>query len=66
MKSLRAQMMDVKEVMIYLGRSAPYCYRLIRKLNAELEAKGYLTESGRISRRYLTERYYTEKSSKTS
>jgi hypothetical protein len=33
-------------------------YAIIKKLNDELEAKGYLTYPGRVSRKYFNERFY--------
>ena len=46
---------DVKEM---LGVSLSYAYKLIRRLNAELEADGLVTIKGRISRKYLMKRMY--------
>ena len=44
---------DIQEM---LGVSLSYAYKLIRKLNAELEAEGLVTIKGRISIKYLMER----------
>lgn len=33
--------------------SVPTAYKVIRKLNDELNAQGYLTISGKINRRYF-------------
>ena len=55
--NIRETLMDVKEVMTCLGRSQSYSYKIIRQLNKELEKQGYLTEDGRIPRKYLYERY---------
>ena len=33
-----------------LNVSKPYAYKLIRQLNEELRAKGYITISGRVNR----------------
>lgn len=41
-----------------LGVSIPYAYKLIRELNAELKAKGYMTVSGRVSRQFYEEKFY--------
>ena len=38
--------------------STGQAYKIIHRLNAELEEKGYLTFSGRVPRRYLAERCY--------
>ena len=39
-----------------LGVSKSYAYKIVQKLNAELKAKGYLTISGRINRKYFMEK----------
>ncbi|MCD7740687.1 MAG: hypothetical protein LUI06_00510 [Ruminococcus sp.] len=44
---------DVAEI---LGVSNSYAYKIVRKLNAELAAKGYLTVAGRVNRKYFVER----------
>ena len=33
-------------------------YKIIKNLNKELEAKGYLTYPGKVSRKYFNERFY--------
>ena len=38
--------------------SKPYAYRLIRKLNDELSAKGYITITGKVNRKYFLEKCY--------
>lgn len=43
------------------GMSEAYAYKLIRKLNEELESKGYITLKGRVSRDYFEERLYGAK-----
>ena len=48
----------VDEVAKELDVSKPYAYKIIRQLNAELAAKGFLTFSGRVPRKYLAERCY--------
>ena len=50
--------MRADEVAKELEVSASYAYKLIRMLNEELEAKGFITVSGRVSRQYLHERLY--------
>lgn len=50
--------MTVEEVMESLNVSKPYAYKLIRNLNEELKRKGFITKSGRVSRKYFTERFY--------
>lgn len=41
-----------------LGVSKPFAYKLIRQLNEELEKNGFMTISGRVSRRYYEEKFY--------
>ena len=49
----KAMMEEVAEM---LDVSKSYAYKIVQKLNAELKAKGYLTISGRVSRRYFMEK----------
>lgn len=46
------------EVAMELAVSKPYAYKLIRRLNDELKAKGFVTIAGRINRQYFNERLY--------
>ena len=46
--------MRVEEVAAELGVSASYAYKVIRRLNDELKAKGFVT----INRQYFNERVY--------
>ena len=46
------------EVAQELNVSKPYAYKLIRKLNEELKAKGFITIEGRVNRKYFYERLY--------
>lgn len=39
-----------------LNRSENYCYKLIRKLNKELEEQGYITIRARVPKRYFERR----------
>ena len=50
--------MRVDDVAKELGVSVSYAYKLIRMLNEELEAKGFMTVAGRVSRQYFHERLY--------
>lgn len=45
---------DIADILGY-GRAK--AYKIIRELNAELEAKGYLIRPGKISRKYFDERF---------
>ena len=48
--------MRVEEVAQELGVSKSFAYKIVQKLNAELQEKGYLTISGRVSRQYFEEK----------
>ena len=47
-----------EEVAAELDVSKPYAYKLIRQLNEELKAKGFLTIAGRVNRKNFIERFY--------
>ena len=51
-----------EEVAQELSVSKPYAYKLIRKLNEELKAKGFITISGRVNRQYFYEALRSRKS----
>lgn len=53
---MSSQMMDAAEIAQIMDCSTRYGYDMIRKLNEELEGKGYLTRRGRIPRKYFYER----------
>ena len=48
--------MRVEDVARELDVSKSYAYEIVQKLNKELEAKGYITISGRVNRQYFLER----------
>lgn len=48
----------VREVMQLCEVSESRAYRIMQKLNKELEAQGFVTTAGRVSRKYLMERLY--------
>lgn len=48
---------DVKEI---LGISASKAYAIIRQLNNELKAKGYIVIAGRVPKKYFVEKYYCD------
>ena len=47
-----------KDVVEELGVSTSYVYKLLRELNAERAADGFVTIKGRVSRQYFDERIY--------
>ena len=54
----RKTFLRADEVAEELGVSLAYAYKLIRKLNAELEERGFITINGRVSRQYFAEKLY--------
>lgn len=57
-------MMDVKrflnvnDVSEYMDISVPMAYKIIRALNEELRAQGYITIAGKVSRAYFERKVY--------
>ena len=50
--------LSVNEVATCMQISVPMAYKIIRRLNTELTAMGYLVVAGRVSRRYFEEKIY--------
>ena len=50
--------MRADEVAEELDVSKAYAYKIIRQLNDELSAKGFITVAGRVNRQYFYERLY--------
>ena len=50
------QYLTVKEVAESMGVSVGKAYGIIRELNSQLDAKGYITVSGKINRTYFFEK----------
>ena len=48
----------VDEVAQQVNVSKSFAYKIIRTLNNELKAKGYITIVGRVSRKFFEERIY--------
>ena len=55
---MESKIIRAEEVAKELDVSVPYAYKIIRKLNDELKAKGYITVAGRVNRQYFNERFY--------
>ena len=51
-----ASFMKVDEVAQELGVSKSYAYKIVQRLNRELESMGYLTVSGRVNKQYFMEK----------
>lgn len=47
-----------QEVAELLGISKSKAYIIIRELNEELFAKGFITVAGRVSRKFFEEKFY--------
>lgn len=56
--SVGQEFYTAQEVTTMLGASKTSAYRVIKRLNAELEEKGYITITGKISKRYFLEKSY--------
>lgn len=50
--------LNVNDIAAYMNVSIPMAYKIIRQLNDELKANGYLTVSGRVSRCYFEQKVY--------
>ena len=48
--------MTVDEVAQELGISKFYAYKIVQRLNSELDSKDYITILGRVNRQYFLER----------
>lgn len=55
------QYVTAKEVSETLGVSLTKGYAIIRELNAELKAKGFITVAGKVSRVFFEEKWYGAK-----
>ena len=51
-------LMTANEVMDELGVSRAFAYRLMQKMNRELEEKGFTVINGTVSRKYFEEQFY--------
>ena len=51
-------MMNVDEVAAELNISKPFAYKIMREMNSELKARGYLTIQGKVNRKYFLEKIY--------
>lgn len=52
------QFIGAKEVAEIMGVSETKAYQIIRQLNTDLAAQGYITISGKVSRVYFEEKCY--------
>ena len=54
-------MISAEEAAKVLGISTGHAYKIIRRLNKELETKGFMTIAGKVSRKYFEEKFYGSK-----
>jgi len=52
------QILNVRDVMAALEVSESKAYNIIKRLNGELAAKGYITIPGKVSKAYFEEKLY--------
>ena len=48
--------LNVADVSEYMDISIPMAYKIIRKLNDELKAQGFITVAGKINRLYFEQK----------
>lgn len=46
------------EMVEILSISKPYAYKIIRQMNNELDAKGFITIPVKVSKKFFEERFY--------
>ena len=52
--------LKAEDVALYMDVSIPMAYKIIRRLNNELVAQGYLVVSGRVNRAYFEKKIYSD------
>lgn len=52
------KLLGVDEVAETIGVSRSYAYRVIRKLNEELQESGHYVVPGKVNRAYLIEKFF--------
>ena len=50
--------LTASDIAIFMGISMPTAYKIIRKLNDELKANGYITIAGKVSRSFFEKRIH--------
>ena len=50
--------LNVNDVASFMGISVPMAYKIIRRLNDELSAQGFITVAGKVSRCYFEQKVY--------
>ncbi len=60
MERNQKRFMNAEDVANELGISKPYAYKIIHRLNDELEEKGFITIAGKVTRQYFEDRFFGE------
>lgn len=50
--------LNASDVASFMGISVPMAYKIIRRLNDELSAQGFITVAGKVSRCYFEQKIY--------
>ena len=50
--------LTASDVANFMGISVPMAYKIIRRLNDELSAQGFITVAGKVSRCYFEKKVY--------
>lgn len=50
--------LNANDVSKYMDISVPMAYKIIRSLNDELKAQGYITIAGKVSKAYFESKVY--------
>ena len=50
--------LNASDVASFMGISVPMAYKIIRRLNDELSAQGFITVAGQVSRCYFEKKVY--------
>jgi len=50
--------LDVNDVAEYMGISTSKAYKIIRAMNNELKARGFIVVAGKVNRTYFEEKIY--------
>ncbi|SEQ81811.1 hypothetical protein SAMN02910369_02487 [Lachnospiraceae bacterium NE2001] len=58
MVDMNKMYLTAEEISEILGVSKGFAYRLIRDLNAELKAKGFIVVAGKLPTKYFKEKFY--------
>lgn len=55
---MKKQFMEAKDIAEVMGVSLGKAYQLIRNMNEELDAGGYLTVAGKVPIKFFQKKYY--------